>query len=403
MDNSVSPNPMTNQVKTQSLQRRLHQINERLLLSAFDARDGEERATAALALLEAVLRQMPSGVIIADPSSGRITLSNEAAQKLWPACMSVADLSIYFQDHCLNSDGARCAADELPLARTIRTGENSIRKEIRFARDDGSYATVHVESMLVRNLGGQALAAVLICEDITEEKALLAREEAGLLQLRELSGKIESVREDERSRIAREIHDELGQTMTALNFDLTCLVKKTHGKPIRDRIGLMIEAVTGTIHSIQRLTAELRPSVLDDLGLIAAIEWQLSEFHRRTGIRVAFKSMGNRTIDRERSTAVFRIVQEGLTNVMRHAEATRVKVILKVDHRALMIRLSDNGRGIAVTEIASLTSLGILGMRERVLRLGGTFTIGPGPKSGTVLDVFVPLPRTTKSKNRARK
>jgi signal transduction histidine kinase len=257
--------------------------------------------------------------------------------------------------------------------------------------------------MLVRNLGGQALAAVLICEDITEEKALLAREEAGLLQLRELSGKIESVREDERSRIAREIHDELGQTMTALNFDLAWLLKQVDAKPIRDRIGLMIEAVTGTIHSIQRLTAELRPSVLDDLGLIAAIEWQLSEFHRRTGIRVAFKSMGNRTIDRERSTAVFRIVQEGLTNVMRHAEATRVKVILKVDHRALMIRLSDNGRGIAVSEIASLTSLGILGMRERVLRLGGTFTIGPGPKSGTVLDVFVPLPRTTKRKNRARK
>jgi signal transduction histidine kinase len=394
---------MTKELKTQSLHRQLHQVNERLLLSAFDARDSEERANAALSLLEAVLRQMPSGVIVADPVSGQITLSNETAQRLWPACSSVADISRHFHEHCRNSDGGRCMADELPLARAIATGENSKRKEIRFARSDGSYGTMNVECMLVRKPQGEAIAAVLICEDITDQKALLAREETGLLQLRELSGKIESIREEERTRIAREIHDELGQTMTALNFDLAWMLKHVHSKTLREKIRLMMEEAARTVHTVQRLAAELRPSVLDELGLIPAIEWQLSEFRRHTGIRTTFTSAGDRKIDQDQSTAVFRIVQEGLTNVMRHAKATRVNVTLKTDHSSLAMRLSDNGRGITINEINSHGSLGILGMKERVLRFGGTFVIGPGSRAGTHLDVLMPLRPSTAGKNRGHK
>jgi signal transduction histidine kinase len=139
------------------------------------------------------------------------------------------------------------------------------------------------------------------------------------------------------------------------------------------------------------MAAELRPSVLDDLGLIPAIEWQLSEFQKRTRIRARLRLKGERPIDPARSTVLFRIVQEALTNVMRHAEATRVHVSLRIDDRSLALQIDDNGRGISKVEITCPSSLGIAGMTERVNRLGGMFRIGPGPRAGTRLEVFLPL------------
>ena len=388
---------MAEQSKKKSLQNQLRQTNERLLLSAFDARESADRAHEALALLEAVLHQMPCGVIIVDPSSDEITLSNQRAQSLWPGCTRVSDMARYLETNCFHLDGVRCTADELPLFRSMRTGKPVTHEGIRFARSDGSHGTMNIDSGAVRNTDGEIIAVVVTCEDITEQKALAEREEAALLQLRALSAKLESAREEERTRIAREIHDELGQSLTGLNLDLAWLLKKTRmeGKVVREKIRSMIEASTRTIHSVRRLASELRPSILDDLGLIPAIEWQLSKFQGHTGIRATLKYHGDGFVDPESSTAVFRIVQEALTNVMRHAEATKVSVTLKIDHERLLLHIADDGRGISTNETASPTSLGIAGMNARVIRLGGEFKVGPGLPSGTRLDVVIPLNRNS--------
>jgi signal transduction histidine kinase len=353
----------------------------------------EEGAIGAAALLEAVLRQMPGGVIIVNTASNRIILGNHTALKLWPGCSYVSELERYFEANCYHADGRPCGRSEMPLTRSIKTGKDIANQEIRFRRSDGSLGTMTVDSAVVRKADRTVVAAVMTCEDITEHKRLAEREQAALLQLRDLSAKLESVREEERTRIALEIHDELGQALTALSFDLAWLHKKVRGegRVIKEKIQLMIEESKRTIHSIRRMAAELRPSVLDDLGLIPAIEWQLSEFQKRTRIRARLRLKGERPIDPARSTVLFRIVQEALTNVMRHAEATRVHVSLRIDDRSLALQIDDNGRGISKVEITCPSSLGIAGMTERVNRLGGMFRIGPGPRAGTRLEVFLPL------------
>jgi signal transduction histidine kinase len=379
--------------KVENFQDNLRQTNERLLLRALNAQDDADRANAALVLLQTVLGQMPGGVIITDPATGEITLSNETAQKLWPGCTSITDMARHFETMCFHLDGTVCRADELPLYRSIRAARRLAREEIRFRRGDGSSGTMSVDCATVRNNNGDVIANVLTCEDITEQQAAAEREQTILLQLRELSAKLESAREQERTRIARELHDELGQSLTALHMDLTWLLKATTRDMavVRPRIQAMIEATQQTILSMRQLASDLRPSILDNFGLIPAIEWQLSEFQKRTGIRAKLHCEGDRAIDRESSTVVFRIVQEALTNVIRHAEATTVNVNLKIDDHFLMLEVNDNGRGIRKAEIACSESLGIVGMHERVKRLGGNFQIAPRSPRGTRLDVSIPL------------
>ena len=384
---------MTTKPDTHNLQDHLRQANERLLLSAFNAQDDADRANASLALLEAVLRQMPNGVIIADPVSEGIVLSNEIAQSLWPDCVSVADMARYFESRCFHVDGGPCNSDELPLSRSMRSGEQIAREEVRFLRKDGSHGVMALGSGPVRDISGYVVSVVLTCEDVTEQNAIAEREQAALLQLRDLSAKLESAREEERTRIARELHDEMGQSLTALNFDLAWLLKQIpmQRKAVRKKIESMIEATKRTIANARQLASDLRPSILDTFGLVPAIEWQLSEFEQRTGISVNFECQGDRDVDRESSTVVFRIVQEALTNVMRHAHATEVDVRLTTDDHCLTLQLRDNGRGIRPAEIACLGSLGIVGMSERVIRLGGRFMIEPQSAGGTRLEVFIPL------------
>jgi signal transduction histidine kinase len=390
---SLGDGRMHKKGKIENFQDKLRQTNERLLLSAFNAHDDANRANEALVFLQEVLGQMPGGVIITDPATGEITLSNQKAQRLWPGCTSISDMARHFETTCFHTDGTLCRADELPLYRSIRARRRLASEQIRFRRGDGSSGTMSVDCTIVRNRNGDVIANVLTCEDMTDQQAAAEREQGVLLQLRELSAKLESAREEERTRIARELHDELGQSLTALHLDLTWLLKATRRDMavVRPRIQAMIEATKQTILSMRQLASDLRPSILDNFGLIPAIEWQLSEFQKRTRIRARLHCEGDRAIDRESSTVVFRIVQEALTNVIRHAEATRVNVNLKIDDHFLMLEVNDNGRDIRSAEIACSESLGIVGMQERVKRLGGEFKIVPRSPRGTRLDVSIPL------------
>jgi signal transduction histidine kinase len=213
-------------------------------------------------------------------------------------------------------------------------------------------------------------------------------------ELRALARQLQSVREEERSRIAREIHDELGQALTGLKMDLSWIAKRlpAGNEPLAEKAGAMFSLIDGTIGAVRRIATGLRPEVLDQLGLAAAIRWQAREFQVRTGIRCYVDVPVNGiALDAERSTAVFRIFQELLTNVTRHAAATRIDVALRAREAALVLEVGDDGKGIDAAQLTSAKSLGLIGMRERVVPFGGRVEISGIPGKGTRALVSIPL------------
>jgi len=217
-------------------------------------------------------------------------------------------------------------------------------------------------------------------------------------QLRALSARVESVREDERTGIAREIHDELGQSLTALKLDLAWVGRRLSSESGASPEGLvqklraMSDMTDDIIRQVRRISAELRPGVLDDLGLLAAIEWQAQEFEKRTGTTCAVTSnVDDLRLARDLSTAVFRIFQEALTNVARHAEASRVDVRLHRGDRNVRLEVTDDGKGISPESLRSPGSLGLLGIRERARRLGGAASFRGASPQGTIVSLDLPV------------
>jgi signal transduction histidine kinase len=214
-------------------------------------------------------------------------------------------------------------------------------------------------------------------------------------QLRALAARLQRVREEERALIAREIHDELGQALTAMKMDLSWVVQKLPEteKRLREKIHSTLQLVDDTVQAVRRIASELRPGLLDDLGLSAALEWQAQEFQARAGTRcVVNLPVEDVVLDPERSIAIFRIFQETLTNVARHAAATRVEVRLRESETELVLEVRDNGKGIDPQEIDDPKSLGLLGMRERALLLGGQFEVSGCVGKGTTVTVRIPVP-----------
>jgi PAS domain S-box-containing protein len=238
-----------------------------------------------------------------------------------------------------------------------------------------------------------------ITRDITERKQAEEARQRSLEQLRALAARLQSVREEERKRVARDIHDELGQALTALKINLSSLIldlpadKKQQAEPILKLVG-------ETIHSVRRISTELRPAVLDAVGLVAAVEWAAGEFEARTGIKCRLDlPPDDIVIDQECATAVFRIFQETLTNVARHANAAAVDVRLAKEDGSLTLEARDNGKGVSEEQLLAGSSLGILGMRERALLLGGELTITGALGKGTTLRVRIPRIHPTPPKD----
>lgn len=232
----------------------------------------------------------------------------------------------------------------------------------------------------------------------SEEKRERKRAEERLRQshdrLRALSGHLQIVREEERTRIAREVHDELGQALTALKLDLAWLSGQRPGsRGLKRKLKAMSGQLDATIHVVRRIATEMRPGVLDSLGLAAAIEWQAAEFQERTKIRCELKIEVTEMIwERDFSTACFRIFQETLTNIIRHARATRVEVRLARDGDEMVLTVRDNGRGITEKKVAHARSIGLMGMKERAAQLGGEVSFRGLPGLGTTVTMRVPFP-----------
>jgi signal transduction histidine kinase len=219
--------------------------------------------------------------------------------------------------------------------------------------------------------------------------------------LRALSARLRSAREEEGTRIAREIHDELGGALTGLKWDLEkidrTLNSGSNGSRIPEvhkRIGTMTTVIETTINTVRRIASELRPGLLDDLGLVAAIEWQVQQFESRTGIHCHWTTKASETeveLNREKATAVFRILQEILTNVLRHARASNLYIKLSDTREYFEMEVRDDGQGITESQRINSRSLGLLGMKERALLVGGEVNISGQEGVGTTVTVRVPL------------
>jgi signal transduction histidine kinase len=213
-------------------------------------------------------------------------------------------------------------------------------------------------------------------------------------QLRELTARLQLIREEERTRISREIHDELGQMLTCLKIDATLVNKKLNDdqEELKEKVISVINLIDLTIACVRRISSELRPGILDDLGLIPAIEWQTSEFEKRTGVKCELEfSLDQIPIEPEKSTEIFRIFQETLTNIARHANASNVTICLICHDNMLKLDIADNGKGFSSNGKEEKKSLGILGMKERALLIGGTVTIISESGKGTTVNLSVPI------------
>ena len=268
--------------------------------------------------------------------------------------------------------------------------------ELQMNCKDGSVVPVEVRYSFVRGLDERSDQILAIGRDITERKRAEEELRQSHEQLRNLSAHIESARETERTSIAREVHDELGQALTALKMELSWMNKRLpkDQEALIKKTGEMSNLIGTTIQTVKRISTELRPGVLDDLGLMAAIEWQVQEFQERTRTKCELTAEGeDMNLGRDLATAVFRILQETLTNVARHANATRVKVSLKKGGGQLVLQVRDNGKGITKKQIAHPKSFGLIGMRERVRSWRGSVKIDGISGKGTIVTVSIPLNR----------
>ena len=286
--------------------------------------------------------------------------------------------------------------DRPPIAQALREAAAQVQgysADYRILLPDRSIKYIHDVVYPVTNGAGQVVERYGVAMDVTSRKLSEQERQRSFDQLRALTARVQDAREEERTRVAREIHDELGQALTSIKIDLSGLLHEDPAKPEQIRkIEAISNVIDQTIKDVRRISSELRPWILDDLGLTAAIEWAVEEFEARTGTRCRLSLPENDSvIDSVRATAIFRILQETLTNVARHANARNVDVLLEIEPSGVILEVRDDGRGATLEQLAALESLGIRGMRERVFLLGGELSIAGISGRGTKVRIRIPL------------
>lgn len=373
-----------------------------LIGTAVDVTDRREQE-AALRRAEAEYRQLMQSVqaIVwrADAATMQFRFVSQEAEALlrYPLSRWLQEPA-FWRDHLHPDDRDWVQSLRDRAAREGREHE----AEYRMITADGRVLWVRD---IVRVRSGHRRAPELfgVTIDVTERHRAEEELRRSREQLSDLSAHLEWVREEERSAIAREIHDELGQALTALRMDLSWVrghlpAAGAGPEATLARLRSMEELIDDTIGRARRICSELRPGVLDDLGLEAAVEWQAQEFERRTGVRCEAVAGGRLPrLERDVATALFRILQESLTNVARHAAASRVRVELRQEGGRVVLEVTDDGRGAAQTPPPGHRSLGVLGMKERARRLGGTLTLTGAAGKGTVVQASIPLPAAKRS------
>jgi PAS domain S-box-containing protein len=280
---------------------------------------------------------------------------------------------------------------------TISKGE-VWKGEIRNKAKDGSIYWVYMTIIPFLNEKGEPFEYIALDTDISERKKAEALLDRSYQDIRQLASHLQDVREEERAGIAREIHDELGQQLTGLKMDLSWINRRPlvqDDNELSQKVVTIMNLLDTTIKTVRRIATDLRPSILDDLGLIAAIEWQSQEFGRRSGIPTDFIStMYEFKYASAIAIGLFSICQESLTNVARHAAASKIRILLEEENENILLTIRDNGKGFDTRKIGGKKTLGLLGMKERTLMMGGEFRIESLPGEGTTLTVTVPITAT---------
>ena len=312
-----------------------------------------------------------------------------------------------FESEIYRRDGAKIWISENAVGCRDRTGKLTGFQGTTIEITDRKRAEAALEKAhaeLEQKVAERTVELVQINETLRDEINERTRVESELLasrqQSRELSAHLQSVREEERKSLARELHDELGQTLTALKIDLVRLSEKTRGDgksliafEIKNNIPVMVTIIDQAMDTTRKIVAELRPGVLDELGLAAAMEWQTGEFQKRTRIKCALEiEFDENAADTNMKTTIFRILQECLTNIVRHSGATAANIRLCDEGWRIFFEVEDNGRGFDFQQTDAANSFGILGMRERALLLGGTTEISRARQGGTRVSVSIPRP-----------
>jgi len=298
--------------------------------------------------------------------------------------------------------------------------EGHWKGEIVYLHKSDDPITILLSVSATRDAAGEREGFVLVCRDVTEWKKteILLREFNLELEtqvkektdaigqqnaeLRALASHLQNIREEERASIAREVHDELGQQLTGLKMDFSWIAKRLRSgniNSVESKVQSTTQLLDATITTVRKIATELRPSILDDLGLLAAIDWQSQEFEKRSGIKTAFRT--NLTCLQptpDQSIGLFRICQEALTNVARHSMANNVLITLEQKDENLFLRIADDGRGLKPLAPGTRKTLGLLGMKERALMMGGQLEIDSTPEKGLALTINIPFHNSTENK-----
>jgi PAS domain S-box-containing protein len=366
--------------------------------------------------LEMLLESTGEGIYGIDQRGRCIFINRAGAELIGFEPDEVLGRNMHYLIHHAHSDGRNYDVHDCPIFKAFLEGKGvRIESEVLWRRD-GTPFPAEYTSYPIRD-AGQIVGAVVTFADITERKraeavlranqielerrvsertAALQDANARLQQsqsaLRRLSAHLQEVREDERTHIAREVHDELGASLTALQLDLNWLRPRlADDETLNRKLDDMMTVTGQALGAVRRILTDLRPGVLDHLGLWAALEWLLQETQTRSGLRgtlVSTEGGGERRLGRSAEIAVYRIVQEVLTNVVRHAQASEVIVTIGGSPSGLELDIRDDGIGMQVP--AQPTSFGLLGMYERARALGGELSIDSAPGKGTSVRLRVP-------------
>lgn len=351
--------------------------------------DITERKKASEALIKSeekyrtLVDQATDAIFIAD-QTGRFVVVNPAAVKLSQYSeKELMEMTIY---HLTDPEEVKLK----PFAFEEMKSERGASSERRMRRKDGVFVDIEINAKFLSD--GRFLAFI---RDITERKKAETELNNSYKAIRKLTSHLQNAREEERKHIARNIHDELGQLLTVLKMDISWLGKKIKAlniPAITEKTEGVLELLNNTVQSVRRIAADLRPGLLDDLGLVAAIEWHLGEFGKRTGIETHFTTADVHTnLPVEHATSLFRIYQESMTNIARHAEATEIVVELAEENDRITLRIADNGKGFDTSIVGKRKTLGLLGMKERAEMMGGQFTISKQLNGGMQIEVQLPL------------
>jgi PAS domain S-box-containing protein len=353
----------------------------------------EERSRQTEERFQQLADNIPEVFWMTDPNRHQFLYVSPAYQKIW----GQPNESLYKRPtawvEAIHPD------DRVRVEKSLGTQTlGKYDEEFRIIRPDGSLRWVRDRAFAVNDTSGKVYRITGIAEDITQRKFAGETLKANHEQLRALSARLQAAREEEGTRIARELHDELGGALTCLKWDLegfdraiSELTDLSQLAVLHSKIRAMLSLTDTTITTITNISSELRPTVLDDLGLVAAIAWHTRQFQTRSGINCDFECSSDVDFIREQSTAIFRIFQEALTNILRHAQATSVNISMKERAGEFVLTVSDNGRGITEREKSRSESLGLLGMRERAHLIGAQISFTGVEGCGTQVMLRVPI------------